>query len=354
MKKCSMRITLIVLSLVTCMAFMTGCNGDSQSETVTLKLAHFWPSSHFIETDLIQPWAQEIADATDGRVIIDSYPGELLLKASDVYDGVVKGSADIGVSCFSYSPGRFPFCEVFELPGITYETSKSAGMVAWEVIQEYDPVEIHDTNVMMVFSTGPGDIYSKQPVRSLDDMKGLEVRATGISTRTLSELGAAPVNLSQAEAYDAISKGVVKANLGPAEVLKSWNQADITSYVTKTPFLYNTLFFLTFNSNKWQSLDEETQEIISEITQRYFSDVAISLWDNQNGEAMAWATDEKGMEVIELSAAEAERWRRALIPVQNDWVKVIESKENVTESNGIDGSAVLKRVQELADLYNKL
>ena len=161
----------------------------------------------------------------------------------------------------------------------------------------------------------------------------------------MNALGAAPVNLSQAEAYDAISKGVVKANLGPDEVLKGWNQAEVTKYVTKTPFLYNTIFFFTMNDSKWQSLDEETQKTITEISQKYYNEVALALWDKQNEEALAWAQEEKGMEVITLDAAEMERWKQALSPVQNDWVNSIGTK-------GIDGSAVLKQVQELADRYN--
>jgi len=32
--------------------------------------------------------------------------------------------------------------------------------------------------------------------------------------------------------------------LGPDEVLQGWKQAEVTKYITKTPFLYNTLFFV--------------------------------------------------------------------------------------------------------------
>lgn len=335
-----------LLALALCVA-LAGCGGGSAADRpVELKLAHFWPANHPIETQLVQPWAKEIEQATQGRVKIVSYPAETLLKAGDVYGGVVNGITDIGMSCFSYSPGRFPVCEVFELPGVTYMSSKSSGQVAWELIQELNPVEVQDTKLLMVLSTGPGDIYSKQPIRSLEDLKGVEVRATGISSKTLSALGAVPVSISQAEAYDAISKGVVKANLGPDEILKGWNQAEVTKYITKTPFLYNTLFFCTINNNKWQSLDEDTQKIITEISQKYFTDVAATLWDKQNEEALAWAQSEKGMEVIDLSAEEVERWQQALLPIHSEWISKVEPK-------GIDGAAVLRQVQELADRYNQ-
>jgi TRAP-type C4-dicarboxylate transport system substrate-binding protein len=342
-----LQTAVIVIALALCAVLIAGCGDNSSKEqTVELKLAHFWPSTHPIETKLVQPWAKEINEATKGQVKIYSYPGETLLKAPDVYSGVVSGAADFGLSCFSYSPGRFPFCEVFEMPGVTYTSSKSSGRVAWEVIQEYNPTEVQDTRLLMVLSTGPGDIYSKQPVRNLEDLRGMEIRATGISTKALSALGATPVYLSQAEAYDALSKGVVKGNLGPDEVLKGWNQAEITKYVTKTPFLYNTLFFFNVNIDTWESLDAATQKTISEITEKYFSTVALTLWDDQNEEALAWAQREKGMEVIELSSDESERWRQALASIQKEWSARI-------TSSGVSGDTVLRRIQELANLYNQ-
>jgi TRAP-type C4-dicarboxylate transport system substrate-binding protein len=103
----------------------------------------------------------------------------------------------------------------------------------------------------MVFTTGPGDLYTKVPVRTLNDLKGLELRATGLSAKTLEALGATPVAMAQSEAYESLAKGVVKGNLGPVEVLQGWKQAEVTKYLTLTPFLYNTLFFITMNQNQW-------------------------------------------------------------------------------------------------------
>jgi len=343
------RTTLIAVSLIMCMVLMVGCGGGKvdgeNGKTIELKLAHFWPVGHPVETELVQPWAKEINEATNGQVIIHSYPGETLLKANDVYSGVVNGGVDFGLSCFSYTPGQFPFCDIFELPGITYNSAAASGRTAWEAIQEFNPQEVQDTKLLMVFSTGPGDLFTKTPVNNLNDLKGMEIRATGSNSKTLSALGATPVTMSQAEAYDAISRGVVKGNLGPDEILKGWNQAEITNYIVKTPFLYNTLFFFTMNNDSWAKLDPETQEIILEISEKYFEEVAVSLWDKQNKEALEWAKTEKGMEVIELTTAETARWHQAVAPLHQEWVKSIKEK-------GIDGDAVLKRIEELAKKNN--
>jgi len=175
-------------------------------------------------------------------------------------------------------------------------------------------------------------------------MKGLEIRATGLSAATLSALGASPVAMSQAEAYEAISKGVVNGNLGPIEVLKGWGQAEVTEYITSTPFLYNTLFFFTMNTDKWNSISPEDQQIILEVNQRFFDEVACGLWDKQNADAFTYAVDEKGLEYIELSDQEKEVWINLVKPVQDDFVSRMDAQ-------GFAGREILDTVLDLAAKY---
>ncbi len=347
--------TLIPWMLMLLMlASVAGCAQKASTPTastgqqmqVELKLAHFWPATHPAETQLVQPWAQEIAKATNGQVKVTSYPGETLLKAPDIYGGVKDGIADIGISCFSYTRGSFPVSEVFELPGITYNNSKVASKVAWEGIKELNPKEVQDTHLLMVITTGPGDLFTKAPVRKLEDLKGMEIRATGLSAATLKSLGATPVAMPQSDAYEALSKGVVKGNLGPIEVLQGWKQAEVTKYITKTPFLYNTLFFVTMNNDKWNSLSPEVQKAIEDVTQKYFDQVAMGLWDQQDEAALNGAIKQNGMEIISLPAAEADKWIQLVTPVQQEFISKMDKQ-------GLKGQEILDKVKALAAKYNQ-
>lgn len=348
------RMVVAGLLMVLMLAMSAGCakqesapaSSAGKAEQVELKLAHFWPASHPAETDLVQPWAGQVEKATNGQVKITSYPGETLLKAADIYGGVRDGIADIGISCFSYTRGNFPVSEVFELPGITYNNSKVASLVAWEGIKQLNPAEVQDTHLLMIITTGPGDLYTKNPVRNLADLKGMEIRATGLSTATLQSLGATPVAMPQSEAYEALSRGVVKGNLGPIEVLQGWKQAEVTSYITKTPFLYNTLFFVTMNENKWNSLSPENQQAIEKVTQEYFEQVGMGLWDKQNEAAMNGAIKENSMEIITLAPEEADKWIQLVNPVQQDFVSRMDKQ-------GFKGQEILDKVKALADKYNQ-
>ena len=338
-KKIAILIVLFIL-----LTLFTSCEKDS--ETITLNLAHFFPSTHPAETEFVQGWISAIEEKTNGKIKIESYPGGTLLSAADTYNGVVEGVADIGLSCFAYTRGRFPVLEAFELPGIVYENSKVASMVAWDGINQLSPKEVQDTKLLMVIATGPGDLFTKVPVRNLNDLKGLEIRATGLSSKTIEALGGVAVGMPQSEAYEALSKSVVKGNLSPVEVLKGWKHGEVTDYITRTPFLYNTLFFVTMNKEKWDSIDEDIQKIILEETEKFHKNVGISLWDKQNEEAMTWAIDQEGMEEIFLTEEEKQLWIEKVLPIQNEYL------DNIKDID-IDVD-ILKLINELADKYNDI
>ena len=343
-----MKLVVVLAGLLLVAGMTVGCSssGGQGSDVVELKLAHFFPAVHPAETELIQPWAAAVEEATGGRVKITSYPGETLAKANDIYAGVVDGIADIGLSCFAYTRGRFPVLEAFELPGIVYENSKVASKVAWEGIQALNPKEVQDTKLLMVFATGSGDLFTKTPVRTMEDLQGMLIRGTGLSAKTLQALGAVPEAMAQSEAYEALQKGVVQGNLGPMEILKGWKNAEVTDYITKTPFMYNTLFFITINLDKWNSLPADVQEAFLAVNEEFFENTAMGLWDWQNQEALDYAVGEMGMEVIELSQEETDRWIRQVEPIQQEYL-------TGTQNKGLPGQDALDLVKELADKYNQ-
>ena len=339
-------LMLSMLGFVGCSGGNGGNSGNNSAAALRLKLAHFWPAAHPIEVDLVQPWIAAVEEATEGRVIVTSFPAETLAQSDAIYEGVKKGIADLGLSCYAYTRGQFPVLEVFELPGITYNDSNAATRVAWEGIQQLNPAEVQDTTHMMIITTGPGHLFTKKPVRELGDLKGLEIRATGLSAATIGALGAVPVAMPQAEAYESLSKGVVKGNLGPTEILKGWRQAEVTDYITMTPFIYNTLFFFTMNTDKWNLISPNDQQAILEINQRIYEDIACRLWDKQNEEAFSYAVDENGLEVIELTSAERELWLELVKPVQDDFVSRMDAQ-------GFPGREILDTVINLSKKYSQ-
>jgi TRAP-type C4-dicarboxylate transport system substrate-binding protein len=338
---------LLVIVLLAVMTIQSACAGTASAAgtgKVELTLAHFFPATHPAETVLVQGWAKAINEATNGKVVITSYPNETLQKAADIYNGVVQGVADIGLSCFSYNKGRFPEMEAFEQPGIVYKNSKVASKVAWEGVKELNPKCVQDTKLLMVIATGPGDLFTKTRISSIEDIKGMQIRATGITAETLEMTGAVPVGMPQSEAYEALSKGIASGNLAPIEVLKTWKHAEVTNYLTRTPFLYNNLFYITMNLDKWNSLPADLQSTITEVTEKFHEEIGIGLWDMQNDEALDWAINEQNMEVVELTEEEINKWIKAVEPMIDKYI----------QQTGEAGQNAIDAAKRLADKYNNI
>jgi TRAP-type C4-dicarboxylate transport system substrate-binding protein len=362
---------LVGVALLLSFAVLVGCGGGTTTttagETTTaadattttaveplddtvyeLSIAHIWPAGHAIQTRLIDPMAQEISDATNGKVKLVSYPGGTLLKGPEVYEGVVTGVADMGISVYGYNAGRFPIVEAFLLPGISWTTSKSSGAALTEGLQMFDAAEIKDSHVLMSFATGPGEMLMKVPVRSLADLKGLELGATaGPRGDGLKLLGATPVVLPMPEVYEAQSRGVIKGVIGPYEAMTGFKLADVTDYITDTPFLYVNYFFLTMNNDKFDALPAPYQEALTTITEKYYNEVTLGLFDDLNKEALDAALAAKDIEIITLSDAEQTLWKEKMAPIFTDYQAVLDGK-------GLDGAAIIAAVKQLSDKYNAM
>lgn len=88
---------------------------------------------------------------------------------------------------------------------------------------KYQPQEIRDSHFLYAHGHGPRILASKKPVSILQDLNGLKICATGLSSKIVTNLGGSPAAMSQPETYEALQKGVVHATLCPAETLKGWD-----------------------------------------------------------------------------------------------------------------------------------
>lgn len=343
---------LVMSLIVGCSSTPTTENGGSSSsqpseKTIELKLADFFPPTHPIPTSLVGAWIEEVEKATNGRVKVTNYPGGTLLGPSDIYGGVVTGIAEAGNTVFSYTPGRFPTIRGFELGGIEYETAKAGSYAVREAIEQLNFDEFKDVKVLLTYNTGPGHLITKTPVTSLEELRGMEIRVSGQTVTTMEALGAIPVAMPMNEAYEALSRGIVQGIVAPVEALEGFKLAEVTDYITIAPFLYSSNFIVAMNLDVWNSLPSDIQEIIDEVNDKIFADVASGFFDMLNESGYKFATEEHGLEVLTLTDAERDRWIQQLQPIIQDYVKEVEQL-------GLDGQKVIDTIIPLTEKYNEM
>lgn len=338
-----MKKNLLIILMIGMATFLmtTGC--QKKEKTIELTYSIFFPPTHG-QCKAAVSWAEEIEKRSDGRIKIAVFPGGTLTKANQCYDGVVKGISDIGMSCFAYTRGRFPVMAAVDLPH-GYPDGSVATRVATEFYKSMSPKELNDVKVLYIHGHGPGLLHTKKPVRTLEDIKGMKIRSTGLSAQVVKALGGAAVAMPQGDTYEALQKGVVEGTFTPIETLKGWRQAEVVKYTTEcTGVGYTTAMFVVMNPEKWNALPKNLQKIIEEVSEEWV-DVHGETWDIGDDEGRAY-TLSQGNEIIALSEEENKRWTEAVGPIIEDYI-------NATEERGLPGKKAVAQVKDLLAKYSK-
>ena len=319
---------------------VTSCSRQP-SDVITLSYSIFFPATH-AQAEAAVDWAKEIERKSKGRIKIDIFPGGTLTDADKTFTGVVGGIADIGMSCFAYNRGRFPVMEAVDLP-LGYPSGKVATRVAHEFYNEMKPAELDGVKVLYIHAHGPGLLHTKNPVRTLEDMRGLQVRSTGLSAGVTEALGGLPVAMPQGATYEALQRGVVSGTFAPIETLKGWNQAEVISYTTDCRDIgYTTAMYVVMNRQKWEALPEDIQNIFVSVSNEWV-DVHGAAWDAADDEGREF-TKSLGNSIIDLSPEESRRWVEKVGPVIHKYIME-------TGRKGLPGDESVKKLRDLIEKH---
>lgn len=342
-----MRKLLCLMSSVFIIFILSACGGSNEGasaakdDVIKLTYAFFAPPNTFPAIQM-EEWKKRLEERTDGKVKVDLFLGGTLLEANNMYDGVANGTADIGLSSTSYEPGRFPLLEISDMPS-GYKNATVASKVVADLVEQYPQEALKDFKVITTFATEPAYIQSKKSISSMKDLKGQQLRIAGALAPIMTELGAAPVGMSQAEVPEALQTGIVEGYVSSREILKDSKLAEMVGYVTDYPLALNT-FVAVMNQDKWDSLPEDVQKIIDELN-REMTDFTGEYLDNHVQESIDWSIENHGLNVVSLSDNEKKIWDKQLSDMQKNYVQKIEKE-------GQPAKEYLTKMEELIKKYN--
>jgi TRAP-type C4-dicarboxylate transport system substrate-binding protein len=330
------------VALVLCLSFI-GFAASPALAQIKLNYSVFFPAPHK-NAVLATEWAKEIEKRTGGKVQITVFPGGTLTPADKCYDGVVKGISDIGFSVLAYTRGKFPLTEVSDLP-----LGMKTGLVASKAINDYykkfKPKEFDEVKVMYLHGHGPGIIHSKKEVKTLEDLKGMKIRCTGMAAKIAGALGATPVAMPMGETYDALSRGVVDASMSPQEALQGWKWGEVVKFTIENfSSSYSTGMFVVMNKDKWNSLPPDIQKIIEQVNEEYIEKQG-KIWDEIDKAGRDY-TIGRGNKIISLSGDENLRWEKAVKPLLDEYKKNMKDK-------GLPGDEVMSFYLQTIYKYQK-
>lgn len=335
--------TIPAIAILISAALLPLFGGSDAQAATTLTYSVFFPPTHG-QAKAGEAWAREIEKRTNGQVKINVLAGGTLTPADQCFDGVVKGISDIGMSVFAYTRGRFPMMEVLDLP-LGYPNGRTATRVANEFFKKFKPKELEGVKVFYIHAHGPGLLHTKAPVTTLEQIKGMKIRSTGLSAKIAESLGAIPVAMPQGQTYESLQKGVVEGTFAPIETLKGWKQAEVVKSTTDCSAIgYTTAMFVVMNLQKWNSLPADVRKVMDEVSAQWI-ELHGKSWDQIDQEGREY-TLSLGNKIVSLSADENGRWKKAVRPIIDNYIKEVSAK-------GLPADKALTEVESLIRQYGK-
>ncbi|RIK84300.1 MAG: C4-dicarboxylate ABC transporter [Hyphomicrobiales bacterium] len=346
MKPLSIR-SLAAAAALAAAAWMAAPAAASAQE-VTLRLHQFLPAQANVPTNLLYPWADRVEAQSGGRIRIERYPAmQLGGTPPQLIDQAQDGTVDIVWTLPGYTPGRFPTTEVFELP-FMMSNAEAASKAYWDMFEKHmKDGEFADVHILATWVHGPGVIHSSRPVETLQDLRGMKLRAPSrIINTLLGELGATPVGMPVPAVTEALSRGVIDGAVIPWEVAPSVKVEELVSHHTEFAggeALYTATFVLAMNKARYESLPEELRKIIDDNSGREVSGLFGRTQEHYDGPARQLAVD-RGNTIVELDADEVAAWKAASRPVIDGWIAEMNGR-------GLDGQALVDEARELIAKY---
>jgi len=238
---------------------------------------------------------------------------------------VASAIADMGLSHRAYSRGGFPVTEVMELP-LGFPNSWVATHVINGFYNKFKPKE-WDTYHIAMLSTSPPNILQtlNKPVKKLEELKGLKLRATGRLGDIVKSLGTVPLPIETVNLYESLRRGVIDGAYLPLETFKGYRIGEVEKYATASWKVGSVFaYYVIMNKQKWNSLPQDVKKTITEFSQEFTERWAVE-WNNIDVDGRKFFLSQGGR-IVPVSDAESAKWVKALEPVIAQFKKELVSK----------------------------
>lgn len=315
-----------------------------------LRLSSYFADTHCTNDSYLAPIAEWLNTESGGRLKVTLYTNATLGSAAEQYDMAVDGVADITQGCQGNNTGRFPLTTVLELPFLwpADMSAENCNRAVWELYETCDALqaEYSEVKVLSIFVNEPGNIYTNGTcIESLSDFSGLQIRAPQeTAAKTLTALGATPITMAATDLYLALDRNTVDGTLFNTANINDWGFWEVLEYYSSCGF-YNLAWFTVMNLDTYNNLPADLQALVDEAFGLNAGITVGKGFDADYVENVRIATEDFGVEIVEIPEAELELWREACAPIYDEWLKNMEAQ-------GLDGQAVLDQLNTLIEKYH--
>jgi len=321
---------------------ITGAASVAQAQT-ELKLSYNQPATSAAWLEVIEPYAARLETLSEGKLTVARYPGEVLHPVADGFRAAATGITDVTSAWPLYQASSFALFHGVQLPGAMPTSEIATVRVMDELYVKYLRDEYERMRVKLAFnaSTPSYDILASKPINSLDDLRGLRIRAGGsTATAIVERLGGTPVTMSITDAYTAFQQGVVDGIMLASADLVAYRMYEVGKHFYQVgaariaiPHAINAAFY--------DGLSPDLQAVVAEAGNAAGYDYA-RMYMGLTESAIERMRQE-GVTIVQASAEDQARIAELLSPMFDEFVA----------QNGGEGSTAAAFAADMLQLRDK-
>jgi TRAP-type C4-dicarboxylate transport system substrate-binding protein len=312
------RNRMFVMSIVIMLAVFAsypGLDAATPQNVIKIKLAGSAPLEHSA-TKALYIYKKYVEERSGGRIFVEVYPAQQLFNDKDLPTVLPKGAVDICQTTADMWTGLSPSIGFLAIPFIFDNDDhfwRFANGKARNLIQE--DLQKGHIRLLCYLDNGQIGIMFKEPVATLEDLKGRRMRSLGRITGYFAQsLGMAPTTMSSGEVYTALQRGTIDglfSGVTSLDLRRFYEVAkyafDDADYMPKAP-IQNFMMNLKFFNSQPQDIQKILLDGGTEV-EKYTRVVAKEL-DNNSRQVLV----KNGVKLLKISDDEIARWKKISIP----------------------------------------
>ncbi len=194
--------------------------GTDARHPIRWRMATSWPKNLVGPGVSAARLARRFHAMSEGRLALEVFGAGEIVPAFAVFDAVSAGTVDMGHTASFFVVGKIPAAAFFttvpfglDPAGHLSWLEAGGGRALWQEL--YAPFDVRP---FLGGNTGPSVAgWFRKPIESLDDLKGLRIRVSGLGGELYRRLGAVPQAIPPGDVYPSLERGVIDAVelLGP-------------------------------------------------------------------------------------------------------------------------------------------
>lgn len=360
MKKRKYAVTAVTAAAVLmASAALSGCGaggsagGDDEVIRLKFGIVNSDSSNYYFGCQAI---AEEVREATDGKIEITIYPSGQLGNERDLYEGAQLGSIDMFYAANAVMSSFIPEMSVLDQPFLFEDADEAHRVIdgkLGDLIAE--KAEVQGIHIVGWMESGFRNVFANRPIQTVDDFEGLKIRTmeNSMHMELFNSLGTMATPMASGDVFTGLQQKTIDAAENAVSDVLFNKYYEVTKNITYTQHLF-VFMGVGLSDRAWDKIPDDLKPAFTEAVKRGCATQRQLLVEAN--EAAEKELKELGVQFYEIDrealkamAEPAIEPYRADMPAE--WLEAIEAgKADTTESSeAAESSEIAESTKEGAE-----